>query len=61
MKLVDLEEYGFWLKIRILGLQNTDLEFSDLACLHLRSSRGQVALEMPCGYQIWWDDPLTKG
>ena len=34
MKQVDLEEYGFWFKIRILGLQNTDFEFSNLACLY---------------------------
>ena len=25
-----------------------------------RSFRGQSALEMPYGYQIWWGDPLTK-
>ena len=24
------------------------------------SSRGQVALEMPYGYQIWYEEPLTK-
>ena len=24
------------------------------------SSRGQVALEMPYGYQIWQEEPLTK-
>ena len=35
MKQVDLEEYGFYFKIRILGLQNTDFEFSNLACLVL--------------------------
>ena len=25
-----------------------------------RSSRGQVALEMPYGYQIWVEESLTK-
>ena len=34
MKQVDLEEYGFWFKIRSLGLQNTDFELSNLACLN---------------------------
>ena len=25
-----------------------------------RSSRGQSALEMPYGYQIWLEEPLTR-
>ena len=25
-----------------------------------RSSRGQIALEMPYGHHIWWEEPLTE-
>ena len=25
-----------------------------------RSSGGQIALEMPYGHQIWWEEPLTE-
>ena len=34
--------------------------FSKLPTWSQRSSRGQSALQVPYGYHIWWEEPLTR-